>query len=71
MTVESEPVLANGGCVAGDGPREFPLMEGCLRLFTVSKSGALTGPLTVAEVRPGLVWAVNRSSKFWLGAFAA
>jgi len=35
--------------VAGDGPRELPLV-GCLFFFIVSKSGAFTGPLTVADV---------------------
>ena len=35
--------------VAGDGPREVPFVA-CLFFFIVSKSGALTGPLTVADV---------------------
>lgn len=35
--------------VAGEGPREL-LFVGCLFFFMVSKSGAFTGPLTVAEV---------------------
>jgi hypothetical protein len=35
--------------VAGDGPREL-LFVGCLFFFMVSKSGAFTGPLTVADV---------------------
>jgi hypothetical protein len=38
-----------GILVAGDGPRELPFV-GCLFFLIVSKSGAFTGPLTVADV---------------------
>jgi hypothetical protein len=40
-----------GTKVAGDGPRELPL-TGRVFFFIVSKSGALTGPRTVADVIP-------------------
>mgnify|MGYP006877413976 CR=1 FL=1 len=48
----------NGMFVAGDGPRELPLV-GCLFFFIVSKSGAFTGPFTVADVILALVGNVS------------
>jgi hypothetical protein len=39
----------NGVLVAGEGPREPPFVDS-LFFFIVSKSGAFTGPLTVADV---------------------
>ena len=54
--------------VAGEGPRELPLV-GCVCFFIVSKSGALTGPRTVADVMPVCFgWFPNISSKLMFGA---
>jgi hypothetical protein len=62
-----------GMLVVGDGPRELPFV-GCLFFFMVSKSGALTGPLTVADVIFVLLdgaWnTLRRAALCCLGGFA-